>query len=69
MNDDELERLVHAAMSPVDPGGPRSDVWPVLVARLDARREWQWIDLGLAAAVLAALVLFPHWAMLLAYHF
>ena len=69
MTDDELERLVHAAMSPVDPNEPRSDVWPALVTRLDAPRDWQWIDLGLAAAVLGALVLFPEWATLLVYHF
>jgi hypothetical protein len=69
LNDDELERLVQAAMPPVDPDEPRSDVWPELVARLDARREWQWIDLGLAAAVFGALVLFPEWATLLAYPF
>ena len=69
MTDDELERLVHAAMSPVDAHGPRSDLWPALVARVDARREWRWVDLGLAAAVLAALVRFPEWMTLLAYHF
>lgn len=68
MTDDELERLVRAAMSPVDPNEPRSDVWPALVTRLDAPRGWQWIDLGLAAAVLGALALFPEWATLLAYH-
>jgi hypothetical protein len=68
MTDDELERLVHAAISPVEANGPTSDGWPALVARLDARREWHWIDLGLAAAVLASLVLFPEWVTLLAYH-
>ena len=69
MTEDELERLVHAAMSPVDQDEPRSDVWLALVTRLEARREWRWIDLGLAAAVLAALVFFPEWVTLLAYHF
>lgn len=69
MTDDELERLVHAAIVPVDPDGPRSDVWPALVTRLHARRDWRWIDLGLAAAVLGALALFPEWVTLLAYHF
>jgi hypothetical protein len=69
MTDDELERLVHAAIEPVDPDEPRPDLWPALVARFDARRDWRWIDVGLAAAVIGALVLFPHWAMLLAYHF
>ena len=69
MTDDELERLVHAAIAPVDAHEPRSDRWPALAARLDARREWQWVDLGLAAAVLGALALFPDWVTLLAYHF
>jgi hypothetical protein len=69
MTDDELERLVRAAIPPVDAGEPRSDRWPALVARLDARRDWQWIDLGLAAAVVGALAVFPEWLTLLAYHF
>jgi len=69
MTDDEFERLVRAAISPVNPDNSRSDLWPALVTRLDAPRQWRWIDLGLAAAVLGALVLFPEWATLLAYHF
>lgn len=69
MTDDELERLVRAAMPPVDPDELRSDVWPALAARLDARRAWPWLDLGLAAAVLAVLVFFPEWTTLLAYQF
>jgi hypothetical protein len=69
MTDDELERLVQAAIAPVNAHGPSSDLWSALVARVDARREWRWVDLGLAAAVLAALVLFPEWMTLLAYHF
>ena len=69
MTDDEFERLVHSAISPVDPDEPRSDLWPALVTRLDASRQWRWIDLGLAAAIVGALVLFPEWAALLAYHF
>ena len=69
MTDDELERLVHAAMAPVDANEPHADCWPALVARLHAHRGWRWIDLGLAAAVAGALVLFPEWVTLLAYHF
>lgn len=69
MTDDELERLVVLAIAPVQPDEPRADVWPALVTRLEAHRNWRWIDLGLAAAVIGALVLFPEWLMLLAYHF
>jgi hypothetical protein len=56
-------------MAPVDANEPHADCWPALVARLHAHRGWRWIDLGLAAAVAGALVLFPEWVTLLAYHF
>ena len=69
MTDDDLERLLRAAVPPVDASGPRSDLWPSLGRRLDAPPQWAWIDLGLVAAVGAALVRFPEWVSLLAYHF
>jgi hypothetical protein len=69
MTDDDLERLLRAAVPPVETSGPRSDLWPALGRRLDAPPQWAWIDLGLAAAVVAALVMFPDWVSLLVYHF
>jgi len=69
MTDDDLERLLRAAVPPADASGPGSDLWPVVARRLDAPPQWAWIDLGLAAAVGAALVMFPEWISMLVYHF
>jgi len=69
MTDDDLERLLRAAVPPVETSGPGSDLWPTVARRLDAPPHWAWIDLGLVAAVGVALVMFPEWISLLAYHF
>jgi hypothetical protein len=46
----------------------RRDLWPPLVARLKERPRWSLIDVGLAAAAAVALLMFPEWLWLLAYH-
>ena len=69
MTDDDLERLIRAAIPPVDATGPESDLWPAVARRVNAPPPWAWIDLGLVAAVGAALAMFPEWISLLAYHF
>jgi hypothetical protein len=53
----------------VDATGPESDLWPAVARRVNAPPPWAWIDLGLVAAVGAALAMFPEWISLLAYHF
>jgi hypothetical protein len=68
MTDDDLERLVRGAVRRAPDAGPQRDVWPRLIERIDARRGWNWLDLGLAAAVVAILAMFPEWLSLLAYH-
>ncbi len=69
MNDeDRLERLLRAAMPPVPEALPSRDLWPAVVSRCSAGVTWSWLDLALAALVVVALVLFPDWLWLLAYH-
>jgi len=67
MNDERLQALLQAAVPPVSAAEPR-DVWALLADRMDRRTRWSPIDVGLAAAAAAALVIFPEWVLLLAYH-
>ena len=69
MTDAELDRLVRAAMPPVDARGPRLDLWPAITERIDARPRWAWLDIGLAAALVGVFVVFPEWLSMLLYHF
>jgi hypothetical protein len=66
--DDRLARLLRAALPPVDAAGPSRDTWPRVARGLEARGRVSWVDLGLAAAVAAALLMHPGWLWLLAYH-
>lgn len=68
MTDEHLNTLLRAALPPSANDGPRRDVWPRIAARLEERGRWSYVDLGLAAAVVAALALNPEWLWLLAYH-
>jgi hypothetical protein len=38
------------------------------VSRCRAPDRWSWLDVGLSAAVVLVLALFPDWLWLLAYH-
>lgn len=67
MTDDRLGDLLRAAMPPgSDP--PHRDVWPDLVARVDCGPRWTMLDIGLAAATAIALLMFPEWLWVIAYH-
>jgi hypothetical protein len=65
---DRLERLLRAAFPPPEARQPSRDLWPVILKRTGQPRAWSWLDLGMAAAVAAALLIFPDWLWLLAYH-
>ena len=67
MSDDRLGELLRAAMPPTADTAHRN-VWPDLVVRLDRRPRWTVLDIGLAAAAAAALLMFPEWLWLLVYH-
>jgi len=70
MTDDErLETLLRAALEPRAGRGPSRDLWPLIVERSRARGGWSRLDLGIAAAVAAVLLLRPGWLWLLVYHF
>ncbi len=67
-NDERLERLVRELLPPADTRGPTRDLWPLIVERGRAPRQWSWLDLGLVAALIATVVVFPRWLLLLVYH-
>ena len=67
-DDDRLERLVRSAIPPVAAARPSRDLWPAIVNRGRAPVRWSWLDLSVAAVVAIALVMFPDWLWLLAYH-
>ena len=70
MTDDlQLAALLRTAVPPVGSRTPARDLWPRLVRRAQQRRRWTWLDIGLAAAVAGALVVWPDVLLVLAYHF
>jgi len=69
MTDEEtLRSLLQSALPPVTARAPRSDLWLSVLNRRPARSSWPWLDLGVAAAVVLVLSLFPGWFWLLVYH-
>jgi len=68
MTDDRLGELLRAAIPPSGDEQSRRDAWPDLVARLERAPRWTMLDLGLAAAAAIALLMFPEWLWVLAYH-
>ena len=69
MTDDErLQHLLRSALPPVAGQGPSRDLWPSVANRIQAPAGSPWFDLGLAAVVAIALLMFPEWLLLLAYH-
>jgi hypothetical protein len=69
MTDDErLETALRTALRRTAADRPSRDLWPLIVERSRARAGWFWLDLGIAAAVLALLLAQPVWLWLLAYH-
>lgn len=68
MTDERLADLIRRATPPALDDRPSHDLWPAVVARTHEPVGWTWLDLGMAAALLAGLALQPHWLWLLAYH-
>ena len=68
MNDDQLGKLLRAALPPTQDSAARRDLWPSIVQRLNERPRWSLIDVALGAAAAAALLMFPEWLRLLVYH-
>ncbi|MBI1876603.1 MAG: hypothetical protein HYS05_22300 [Acidobacteria bacterium] len=60
---------MRSAVPPVVTAGPSRDLWPLVVKQSQERPEWSWLDVGLAAGVIIALLIWPELLMLLAYHF
>jgi hypothetical protein len=65
---DRFGDLVRSAIPPMAPARPSRDLWLAIVDRGRAPLQWSWIDLGVAAAVGIALLMFPDWLWILAYH-
>jgi hypothetical protein len=69
MTDDErLQQWLRAAVPASSGLGPARDLWPLVVERLQTRPAWTWIDMAVSAGAATALLLFPEWVFLLAYH-
>jgi hypothetical protein len=72
MSDDRLKILLHSAFPEPDGQKPSRDLWPSIVDRIQAQTAWSWLDISVAAGVLAgvaiALVMLPKALLLLAYH-
>jgi hypothetical protein len=72
MSDDHLRNLLCSAFPRPESAKPSSDVWPLIVERIQAPAEWSRFDLcvaaGVAAGVTIMLVMLPKALLLLAYH-
>lgn len=68
MTDERLQELLRNAMPPSTGQSPARDLWPRMSNRFERAPRWSYLDLGLAAAVIAALAIFPEWLWPLAYH-
>jgi hypothetical protein len=67
--DSRLLALVRSAVPPVVATGPSRELWPRVVARCQQRPRWSRLDVGLAACVVIALLIWPDLFLFLAYHF
>ena len=67
LNDEEIGRLLRAALPIPDASAPSRDAWPLILKRHE-RPRWSTADWGVAAAIVIALLLFPEWFWFLAYH-
>jgi hypothetical protein len=68
MTDERLQELLLNAVPPAAHDGPARDLWPRMANRFEDARRWSYLDLSLAAAVIAALAIFTEWLWPLAYH-
>lgn len=69
MTDDVLERLLRAAVPPMEGHDVDRDIWTRVAARFEQRPRWAWLDVGLAAVLAMLLLMFPECLSLLAHHF
>ena len=70
-NDNELQALLKQALPPVQNTELQRDLWPQMLRRLDAQAHQlhvPWFDWVLAAATVAALLIFPGAIPALLYH-
>ncbi len=66
--DTRLLALLRSELPPVVPVRPPRDTWRRVVERNHRRGEWSWLDLAVAAAAAAFLLLRPDLLVVLAYH-
>jgi hypothetical protein len=67
MTDDRIGELLRAAM-PLGADPSHRDVWSDVVVRVERGPRWTMLDAGLAAAAALALLMFPEWLWVIAYH-
>jgi len=72
MNDERIQKLLQSALPPIGEAQPRRDLWPDMRRRLEsgAAHEIRFgpIDWAIAAALAAALLIFPNLIPELLYH-
>ena len=68
-DDEEIRKLLRETLPPVNDAGPRQDLWPRVLRRLDeAPARVPWYDWALVALLLAWALLFPGGLPVLLYH-
>jgi hypothetical protein len=67
IDDERCAVLLRAALPMVTAESPSRDLWPAIVAR-GRVPVWSWLDVGLAMATVAALIVSPGWLWMLAYY-
>ena len=68
MTDERLQELLRSALPPSTGESRARDLWPRMANRFERTPRWSYVDLSLAAAVIATLAIFPEWLWPLAYH-
>ena len=68
MTEERPKDLLRSALAPAAGQGPSRDLWPLVVDRIQARADWAWFDISLAAGVATILLMFPKALFVLAYH-
>ena len=67
IEDHSLRTLLRATLAAGDVPSQR-DLWPEVARRLEARPVWSAFDMGLAALVALALLVFPEGLWVMAFH-
>jgi hypothetical protein len=68
-DDEKIRKMLRETFPPVDDAGPRLDLWPAVLRRLDdSRARVPWYDWALAAVLLVWALLFPGGLSVLVYH-